>query len=100
MTEPQARPGGQQLLGMQGAFENYDPPQCFAPENSYLALRPVEGREGLTCCLAKGSFESFDSALMVLNSFVAVRKQRLESADLSEKAAANLESEFCDVSKQ
>ena len=36
----------------------------------------------------------------VLNSFVALREQSLESPDLSEKAAANLESEFYRVSKQ
>jgi hypothetical protein len=36
----------------------------------------------------------------VLDSLVAFRKQRLKSADLSEKAAANLESEFYDVPKQ
>jgi len=59
---------------------------------------------GIGFLLAEGSLESFDSALEVvaflfevLDSLVALCKQRLESADLSEKAATNLKSEFCGV---
>jgi len=62
---------------------------------------------GIGFLLAQGSLEPFDSALEVftflfevLDSLVALCKQRLQSADLSKKAAANLESEFCDVCKQ